>query len=274
MHLRRWLTALVLLPLLLLVILKGGHLFFVLVMALVNALALWEFLAMFQPEGDPLRRVKTIILGTLLLVSFCTAQRAASLCNPSGPLFVLVGVLFSLYLFYLASYGHVTDLSRELMINVLGFLYLPLLLGHFIWLRYLPQGEWWVLWLLMVMFAGDTGAFYCGRVLGKKKLYPAVSPGKTWAGAWGGLMASLAVGLLAGNWLLPRLDLKTLGVLSVVLALVGLVGDLFESMLKRQVQVKDASQLLPGHGGMLDRLDSLLFAAPAVVYARLFLLGQ
>jgi len=155
----------------------------------------------------------------------------------------------------------------------LGLLYLPFLLGHFIWLRYLPQGELWILWLLLVIFAGDTGAFYVGRALGTSKLYPQVSPGKTWAGSWGGLASALVVGLLAGKWLFPEMKLTALGALSLALGVVGLLGDLFESMLKRRAQVKDASQLLPGHGGMLDRLDSLLFAAPVVVYARLFLLG-
>jgi phosphatidate cytidylyltransferase len=272
-HARRWLTALVALPIILLALLKGGHFFFVFIMLIVNGLAQWEFLGIFQPEGDRLRRVKAIMLGALLLLSFCTAYRGVNLCNPSGPLFVLVAVLFTFFLFYLASYGHIPNPSQELMVNVLGFVYLPLLLGHFVWLRYLPLGEWWILWLLAVIFAGDTAAFYCGRTWGKKKLYPEVSPGKTWAGAWGGLAACLVVGILAGRWLLPHLGVLVLGLLSLLLALVGLAGDLFESMLKRQAQVKDASQLLPGHGGMLDRLDSLLFAAPAVVYVRLFLLG-
>ncbi len=273
MHARRWLTALIILPILVLALLKGGHLFFILFLLAVNGLAQWEFLGMFQPEADRMRRVKAVTLGTLLLLSFCTATRGVGLCNPSGPLFVLVAVLFVLFLFYLVSYGHLPDLTQDLMVNTLGLLYLPLLLGHFIWLRYLPQGQWWVLWLLMVIMAGDTAAFYCGRTWGRTKLYPEVSPGKTWAGAWGGLGACLAVGLLAGKWLLAPVGLPALAALSSALFLVGLLGDLFESMLKRQLQVKDASQLLPGHGGMLDRLDSLLFAAPAVVYARLFFIG-
>ncbi len=159
------------------------------------------------------------------------------------------------------------------MVNILGLLYIPLLLGHFVWLRYLSDGQWWILWLLLVIMAGDTGAFYAGRTWGKTKLYPAVSPGKTWAGVWGGTAAALIVGLALGRWALPGVSPKSLGVLALLLAVVGLLGDLFESMLKRQAQVKDASEILPGHGGMLDRLDSLLFAAPLVVYVRLFLIG-
>jgi phosphatidate cytidylyltransferase len=278
---KRWLTALILLPLLILVLLKGGLALFVLVILVVSGLGQWEFLGMFQAEADKSRRVKAILLGSLLLLSFCTAHPSSNLCTPSGilfcnpstVLFVLVWCLFFLFLFHLVSYGHIEHLSRDLAINLLGLLYLPFLLGHLIWLRFLFQGEWWVLWFLLVIFAGDTGAYYTGRTLGKTKLYPAVSPGKTWAGVWGGLAASLVAGVLLGKWLLAGMGVTALAALAVVLAVVGLLGDLFESMLKRQVQVKDASNLLPGHGGMLDRLDSILFAGPVVVYVRLFLLG-
>ena len=281
MHLRRWLTALVVLPILLLVLLKGGRFFFVLVLLLVSGLAQWEFLGMFTPEADGPRRLKAIILGSLVILSFCTASPGAFLCkpgqimmyDPSKTLFILVWCLFFLFLFYLLSYTHLKEVGRDLAVNALGLLYLPFLLGHLLWLRYLFQGEWWILWLLIVTFAGDTAAFYVGQALGKTKLYPEVSPGKTWAGALGGLAACLVVGVLAGKWLLVGMRLPWLVWLSAALAVVGLLGDLFESMLKRQAQVKDASQILPGHGGLLDRLDSLVFAGPLVLYVRLFLLG-
>jgi phosphatidate cytidylyltransferase len=187
-------------------------------------------------------------------------------------MFILVWCLFILMLFYLASYGHIPELSRDLAVNALGLLYLPLLLGHLVWLRYLSNGEWWVLWLLAVVFAGDTAAFYIGLTLGRNKLYPSVSPGKTWEGTLGGLAGAVLAGIAVGKWLLPEARMVTLAGLALVLSVMGVLGDLFESMLKRQAHLKDASQLLPGHGGMLDRLDSILFAAPAVVYARLFLL--
>jgi phosphatidate cytidylyltransferase len=273
LHARRWLTALILLPLLLLVLFKGGQPFFILLILAVNCLAQWEFLGMFQVEADTFRRMKAIILGSILLLSFSTAQRASQICNPTGILFVLVGVLFVLFLFYLITYDHIVELTKDLMINVLALLYIPLLLGHFIWLRHLNDGQWWIFWLFMVIMAGDTGAFYCGRAFGKTKLYPAVSPGKTWAGAVGGTIAAVIVGAAVAHWALPWESLAFMAGLALVLAIVGLLGDLFESMLKRQAEVKDTSGLLPGHGGMLDRLDSLLFAAPVVLYVRLFLIG-
>lgn len=273
MHSRRWLTAIIALPLLLLVLLKGGRIGFVCLLLFINGVAQWEFLGMFQLPGHPARRLTAVLLGSLLLLSFCTAQRALHLCNPSGPLFILVWCLFALMLFYLFSYGQIEQLARDLALNTLGLLYLPFLLGHFVWLRYLQDGEWWVLWLLAVIFAGDTGAFYFGRTWGKRKLYPTVSPGKTWEGAVGGTVACLLAGVLLGQRWLPEVSVRFLASLSLILAVLGLLGDLMESMIKRQAQVKDAGQLLPGHGGMLDRLDSILFAVPAVVYARLFLLG-
>ncbi len=269
MHLKRWLTALVLIPFIILVLLKGGRLGFVLTLLLINGLAQWEFLSLFQQSVDLARKVKVMALGSLLILSFVTAA------SPKGgavPLFVLVGCLFALFLFYLLSYEHMQHLAWDLAVNSLGLLYLPLLLGHFVWLRYMTQGEWWILWLLVVICGGDTGAYYAGKAIGGKKFYPQVSPGKTWAGTYGGLAANLAAGVVAGRWLLPETKIFNLALLSVVLGVIGLVGDLFESMLKRQVQAKDASSLLPGHGGMLDRLDSLLFAAPALLYARLFIL--
>ncbi len=282
METQRWLTALILLPLLVLGLLWGGLVFFVLVLLVANALGHWEFLGMFQAEADNPRRLKAVLLGSLLLLSFCTthpnqqwgAPSEILFCNPAMVLLALFWCLFMLFLFYLLSYEHIAQVGQDLAINTLGLLYLPFLLGHLIWLRFLVDGQWWVLWFLMVIFAGDTGAYYVGRSLGEAKLYPAVSPGKTWAGVVGGLAASLAVGVAAGKWLLPGMGGLALAALAVVLALAGLLGDLFESMLKRQARVKDASKLLPGHGGMLDRLDSILFSAPLLVYARLFLIGR
>jgi phosphatidate cytidylyltransferase len=134
-----------------------------------------------------------------------------------------------------------------------------------------PSGRQWIFLLFFVVFSCDTGAFYVGRRWGRHKLWPAVSPGKTVEGAIGGLLSSVAVSLLVGT-LLP-LDVATAGfllALGFILALVCQVGDLMESMLKRVSQVKDAGGILPGHGGLLDRLDSLLFAFPVMYYAVVF----
>jgi phosphatidate cytidylyltransferase len=270
MHQKRWLTALVLVPLVILVILKGGNWGTVSAVLIINVLAHFEFLGFLPNSAGPAGKTGVIALGTLLLLSF---SLTACPHGAAVPLLALVVCLFALFLFYLLNYGKTLELGRDLAANTLGLLYVPFLLGHFIWLRLLPHGEWWILWLIAVICSGDTAAYYSGRTWGKGKFYPQVSPGKTWAGTWGGLAANLVVGALLGGLLLPEAGIFSLAVLAVILGAIGVAGDLFESMLKRRARVKDASSLLPGHGGVLDRLDSLLFTVSALVYARLFFLN-
>jgi phosphatidate cytidylyltransferase len=122
----------------------------------------------------------------------------------------------------------------------------------------------------LVLMGSDTGAYYTGRALGRHKLAPAVSPGKTWEGAAGGMAASLAAAALAHYWFFPELALPWALALAALMNVLGVVGDLTESALKRGANAKDAAQILPGHGGLLDRLDSLLFNAPLLYYFALY----
>jgi phosphatidate cytidylyltransferase len=110
---------------------------------------------------------------------------------------------------------------------------------------------------------GDTAAYYSGRTFGKRKLYPMVSPNKTIEGSLGGLVGSLAGVFIARATFFPQLSVVDSIALPVILGVLGQLGDLFESMLKRSFGVKDSGTIIPGHGGILDRLDSILFAAPA-----------
>ena len=122
----------------------------------------------------------------------------------------------------------------------------------------------------LVLMGSDTGAYYAGRAFGKHKLAPNVSPGKTWEGAAGGMAASLVAAALAHYWFFPELQLGVALGLAAVMNVLGVVGDLTESALKRGAKAKDAAQILPGHGGFLDRLDSLLFNAPLIYYFALY----
>lgn len=126
-----------------------------------------------------------------------------------------------------------------------------------------PDGPLWVLLLLAVVWAADISAYFAGRRFGRRRLAPRISPGKTWAGVYGAVAGALLVGILGGWWLETAAEtrLALLGVILVTVAF-SVVGDLFESLIKRQAGAKDSSSLLPGHGGVFDRLDSLFAAVP------------
>jgi phosphatidate cytidylyltransferase len=148
-----------------------------------------------------------------------------------------------------------------------GAAYVGLLGSYLVALRFLPEGRGWVLLMIFTTFATDTGAFFVGRAIGRRKLAPRVSPGKTVAGAAGGLAAgagaAVALNVVLGLGAHPAAML----LLGVAVVVAAEFGDLGESLLKRALGVKDMGHIFPGHGGVLDRLDSVLFAAPVVYYA-------
>jgi phosphatidate cytidylyltransferase len=150
--------------------------------------------------------------------------------------------------------------------TILGTAWIALGLGHVLLLRDVPEhGRLAVFTVLLAVFADDTAAYLVGRLVGRHKLAPSLSPGKTWEGFVAGTAAAILVSFFA----LYEQDFLTIPesiVLGAAVALAGAAGDLFESALKRDLQVKDSGQLLGGHGGMLDRIDSLLFAAVAAFY--------
>ena len=158
--------------------------------------------------------------------------------------------------------------------TILGVLYVVLLGGHLVALRTgFPQqrSAHLLSFFFLVVMGADAGAYYLGRAFGKHKLAPKISPGKTWEGVAGGVLAGGLLATLSHFWFFKDLPLKWAASLGVVMTMLGMIGDLTESALKRSVGAKDAAKLLPGHGGMLDRLDSLLFNAPLIYYfARIY----
>ena len=161
--------------------------------------------------------------------------------------------------------------------TILGVLYIPFLGSHLISIRTgfnQTLSTHLLSFFFLVLMGSDVGAYYVGRALGKRKLAPSISPGKTWEGAMGGVVAALAMAALAHFWFFRELPLKYILPLAVIMTVVGILGDLAESALKRGAGAKDAANILPGHGGILDRLDSLLFNAPLIYYfARFYFQG-
>jgi phosphatidate cytidylyltransferase len=160
---------------------------------------------------------------------------------------------------------------------VAGGLYLGVLSAHVVRLRALPDGLAWTMLALLVTWSSDSGAYFVGRAWGRRKLCPRLSPGKTWEGIAGGLAASLLAGALLGYLLI-----QTLGAVGPVhglavgllVAIISPLGDLAESMMKREVHAKDSGSLIPGHGGVWDRIDSLLFVIPATYYYAVWIAGR
>ncbi len=222
-------------------------------------LSLVEFNRMGLGQNHRLEQWVAAILGASILpVVFC--QNAALLLPMLTAAFLIFSLLF---LFRLPS---IAEVHHRLGWVVLGLIYLPLPLGHLIFLRSLTDGRQWIFMTLMVIMACDSFAYFVGSQIGRRKLYPAVSPNKSVEGALGGLAGAVLAVMLVKYAFLPVIGLVDGVLIGILLGVVGQLGDLFESLLKRACGVKDSGHIIPGHGGILDRLDSLLFAFPVIFY--------
>jgi len=178
------------------------------------------------------------------------------------PIIIVLWAVIPMTFFMLSHPMPSRQWTADISKSVLGPIYVGIPLSLLVMIDLRPNGNIWIFFLLAIIFSNDTGAFYFGRFFGRHKLYASISPGKTWEGAIGGLFCSLVVAF----WFLRvlhihRIDLSILA-LVLVLSVMGQIGDLVESMLKRNHGVKDSGKILPGHGGILDRIDGLLFSIP------------
>jgi len=270
MQLKRWITSIVALPLLLILILKGGTVAFALFIGVVCMVALWEFNGIVSMD-----REMPWIRSPLPWITFLSAGVIIWAAHRQYAQVVVTMVAVNLIITGLVSvpiFGSRPSVVESTYKQSLGLVYIPLLLSHLVLIRSQADGISWVFLPLCVVFSGDTVAYYAGTYLGRHKLCPAVSPGKTWEGAIGGLAASLGAGALYKWLFLRELPWVPGLLLFAAIAVAGQVGDLFESELKRVAGVKDSGVLLPGHGGMLDRIDALLFAAPVAYCGRQLLI--
>jgi phosphatidate cytidylyltransferase len=254
-HLKRLATALIVIPLVLSIIFFAPPWVFSLLAMSVALLCLKEYYSCMVPKAS--RQI--ILLNYFLTVTLFYAVLY------KGFSYVAIIPFFSIFifLFFLFDYKKNTGTIGDIGQILLGPMYinLPLLLLVIIFM--FNNGKFWVLFLLTVTFAGDTASFYFGKFFGRHKLSD-ISPGKTIEGAIAGLIAAIVFGGFFSKLFFPSLSILSTMLLAFAMAISSQLGDLAESMLKRMSKVKDSGTILPGHGGMLDRVDSLLFAIPVL----------
>lgn len=258
--LRRIITAIILVAVLGTAIFFGGWLFWLAVL-IISLLAFYEYQRFFkEAENKPLM-ISTLILGLLyyvgLFLNFTYALPVA--------LFLVIVWGAGVIVFKYPKYTY-----KNLMTTVFGFAYTIVLPSAFYLLRGVEQGLLWIVFIVITVILSDIFAFFVGKLLGKRKISPLISPKKSVAGLVGGVIAGAIGGSLFGFFFLNASLWKCI-VVSVLMILVGVLGDLFESHLKREAGVKDSGNVLPGHGGILDRMDSLLFASGFVYLILVFI---
>jgi len=263
---KRVLTALVLVPVLIAIVGYAPPLCFLLLVCSASVLALEEYFALAARAGLEVFRMPGHGSSLLLLSSLYGS--ATKVTSSWTALLILVTSLLLFFALGLRRGNRLPTVLPGVAATLLGLFYVSLTLGLLVVVQISPTswgpGKQWVFFLLVVVWFGDTGAYYVGRALGKHPLAPLISPKKTIEGALGGLLGNVLAAILGKQILLPNAPLLQLLVLGLLLGVVSQIGDLSESALKRGAGVKDSSNLLPGHGGMLDRIDGVLFASPVM----------
>ncbi len=255
----RLLTAAVAVPVLLIIILEGPSWLFLAIALIFALVGFWELSRLANGLGSPLLTMGYVAVG-LLMTSFYSERLPFLHASLAALLLIGSSVVMN------------RRPDREALIATMGTVfttfYLGALLGSLVGLRMVgpdPNGRRWVVFLMTVVFIGDAGAYYVGKSIGKHPLAPRLSPKKTMEGLAGDVVFAVVAATILNELWFPGLSWIAVAGLGVVLSLIGVVGDLFESFLKRSANVKDTSSLIPGHGGVLDRVDSILFTAPALL---------
>ncbi len=264
-HAKRWITALIAAPVLLWTIARGGIISFAVLIAAVSLAGIFEYNRIAFGRGFSVEKIVTTAAALLFPLAAWGGDRELLLALAAFS----VMAVFVLDLLRLKRGRLEMNLPAR---AVLGIMYIPFLISHLLLIRALPAGDLWVFYVLVVAFAGDVAAYYVGRSFGKGRLFAEVSPGKTVEGTVGLILGSTIGSIVFIKYSFPSISLWHAAILGLTAGVIGQLGDLTESALKREAGIKDSSALLPGHGGILDRLDCLLFISPFVFYYKEFII--
>ena len=237
---------------------SGTPLYFFLLLAPAIVVANFEYFSIIRKTGvDGYPRVGAV-LGFLLALNFYF----------DGRFFAewMVFSLFTLFITGLVSEGNAKTALGQISYSFLGVVYVAGLLGYLQLLRNQEDGGELIFLLFLIVWLGDTAAYYIGKTFGKTPLAPTISPNKTIEGAVGGLLGSLLGGGIAYGLFPASISLVHCLLVALICGMIGQLGDLSESLLKRNADIKDSGSIIPGHGGLLDRLDSLMFAGPVLYF--------
>lgn len=261
MHLKRLLTAIIALPLLIWLIAKGSPFLFTLLVSAIGMLALHEY---FQITSAP---IGTSPKGWIPALGYGAGLGIIWAAYFNSPEMMIRLIIVNFLLSGLISILRVRfepNAFEAVFRQMLAVVYIPVLISSLVFIRNGVGGVNWIFFLFSVVFVGDAAAFYVGTLIGKHKLIPAVSPGKTVEGALAGLAGNIGAGLVCRIFLALPISWGACLLLSSLMGVAAQAGDLFESQMKRAAHIKDSGSILPGHGGILDRFDASLFAAPVL----------
>lgn len=235
--------------------------------ALAVVLGSWELVGiLFHDEKSMFLKILFYLLCVGVFAGSAASLAVGSLIYSIALIVMVIAVLLSSH-----KAGDLEYMANVHARSALGLFYAGLLPSFAYKILEQSSGISWFAFLLFAVFAGDTLAYVFGVLFGKNKVMPSVSPKKTWQGSIGGIIGSLIAGVLSWYFLFPQSSLVLFLVLAVLSGFVGQFGDFFESLLKRVANVKDSGKIMPGHGGVLDRIDGVLFASPVILLGILLL---
>jgi phosphatidate cytidylyltransferase len=245
------------LPFVLALMYLGGWPFFALV-AIATAICTYEHVAMSAPQDRAAAYVFPILSVALMFFAL------TGILTTTAALSIVAFLPIAVVTYFLFRVGDMNTVAARAGLVTMGILWAGGLFSTAC-LRLLPDGFAWVCLACILSWGSDTGAYFSGRMFGKHKLYESVSPKKTWEGAIGGIVAATALAFVLSMLWAPKIDPVHLAIIAPIATAFGQIGDLAESLLKRSVGVKDSGKIMPGHGGLFDRVDALIFVGAALL---------